>query len=466
MLAANKKTFEVDQIVCGRKHKGCQEYLVYWKGFDLSASTWEPIENLLSCADLIEQFQRKVSPIPGANPFILEHLEKTKTVHVNMLLSRKNRSKKSRSKSLGNNNSLVEVNKDKVLVHESPALLETTPVKKTPEKGVKRSKKRISESERLIQDTLLHESKTMKPEKENFTKINNKLDESLKHNGAATPHKKKSLNRAFNGNHLEPQKLVLSVIERGYMKITLNNTDAHNLITIPMLESLRDYLIKAMKSKDVKAILLTGNGSHFCSGIDYSCLVNCNDDNEWKLAVNRLIPSIKSFLDVFLSFTKPIVCAVNGPALEFGLALVCNSDFAYGSAKACFDVVYSKLGLTPVGAITHLLPKLVGSSMAKSMLYMSGRVTVLSACDRGLLLDMYGVNSFNEDMEKKMSQVTANSSSVLESTKRLLKQRDQAHLDTVSKEELKEYEQAILTKEVKQKLKDDWTVVINLYGDC
>ena len=52
----------------------------------LSASTWEPVENLISCPDLIDRFQRKVSPIPGANPFVLEHLEKTKKVHVKMLL--------------------------------------------------------------------------------------------------------------------------------------------------------------------------------------------------------------------------------------------------------------------------------------------------------------------------------------------------------------------------------------------
>jgi len=104
--------------------------------------------------------------------------------------------------------------------------------------------------------------------------------------------------------------------------------------------------------------------------------------------------------------------------------------------------------------------------MAKSMLYMSGRVAVLAACDRGMLLDMYGVNSFGEDMEKKMSQITANSGPVLESTKRLVNHMDQSRLETVCNEELYEYEQALLTKEVKQKLKDDWTVVINLYGDA
>jgi len=480
MLANNKKTFEVDQIVCGRKHKGCQEYLVYWKGFDLSASTWEPVENLIACTDLIDQFQRKVSPIPGANPFVLEHLEKTKKVHVKMLLGRKSRSKKSRSKSVGNGvhniaevKSEIRVESEKKKEHvtatsenklKPPGAKTTTPDSKT-----KRGKKRFSESERLIQDTLLHESKTfLKPELDSYTKLSSMYTESPspQHNSiAASPHKKKCLNRCFNGHFSETHHLLLSCVERGYMKITLNNTHAHNLITVGMLEALRDCFLKAMKSKEVKAVLLTGNGSYFCSGLDYSPLMNCNDDAEYKALATELVASVRSFLELLIAFSKPIVCAVNGPTLEFGICLVANSDFAYGNAKASFDVVYSKIQLTPIGGITYLLPKLVGCTMAKSMLYMSGRVTVTAACDRGMLLDMYGVNSFGEDMEKKMSQITSKSGPILESTKRLVNHMDQSRLETVCNEELYEYEQALLTKEVKQKLKDDWTVVINLYGD-
>jgi len=481
MLANNKKTFEVDQIVCGRKHKGCQEYLVYWKGFDLSASTWEPVENLIACSDLIDQFQRKVSPIPGANPFVLEHLEKTKKVHVKMLLGRKSRTKKSRSKSISNNILASAEVKTEVRIESGKRkdLIITTPEKKSkcpengsavtpPETKVKRAKKRYSESERLIQDTLLHESKTFKPEIDSYTKLSSMYTESPvpRHsNNAASPHKKKCLHRSLNGHSAEAHHLVLSSVERGHMKITLNNTHAHNLITVGMLEALRDCFLKAMKNKEVKAVLLTANGTYFCSGLDYSPLINCNDDVEYKTLVSELVASVRSFLELLISFSKPLVCAVNGPTLEFGICLVANSDFAYGNAKASFDVVYSKIQLTPIGGITYLLPKLVGGAMAKSMLYMSGRVTVTAACDRGMLLDMYGVNSFAEDMEKKMSQITSKSGPTLESTKRLVNYMDQSRLETVCHGELCQYEEALLSENVKQKLKDDWTVVINLYGD-
>jgi len=489
------KVFEVDQIVCGRENKGCQEYLVYWKGFDLSAATWEPVENLLSCADLIEQFQRKVCPIPGANPFTLQRMEKTKTVHVKMLLTRKNRLKRPRSKSSNVMNNTLGGNDEKISRENCGEKMngekgrekfngeknndkcgeklngEKTKVPRTPDNKLKQNikpvkKKRISEGERLLHDTLLHESKTMAFEKDSYTKLNGVYNEnSMKYNCTSSPHVKKSLNRSFKGNETPREDLVLSSIKRGYMKIILNNTNSHNLLTITMLDSLRDCLVKATKNNEVKAVLLSNNGNYFCSGIDYTGLMNCNDDKEYKSMVFELVSSIRSFLDVLITFPKPLVCAVNGPTLEFGVALVLNSDIAYATAKASFDVVYSKIQLTPIGCITYLLPKIVGNCMANSMLYIGGRYSAVSACDRGLVLDMYGVNSFSEDMEKKMSQLTSNSGPILESTKRLVHHLDRSRLEAVFQEELHEYQEALVTKDVRRKLKDDWTVVINLYSD-
>jgi len=473
------KVFEVDQIVCGRENKGCQEYLVYWKGFDLSAATWEPVENLLSCGDLIEQFQRKVCPIPGANPFTLQRMEKTKRVHVKMLLTRKNRHKRPRSKSSSViKNTPEKKDRENINGEECNGKIdiekcgkEIGAEKKEPkisdDDRIKQfKKKRISEGERLLHDTLIHESKTMAFERGSFTRLNGTFtDTSMKYKSTNTPHIRKSLNRSFIGNESPPQDLILSSINRGYMKIILNNINSHNLLTVGMLESLRECLVKATKNSEVKAVLLTNNGNYFCSGIDYTTLVNCSDDKEYKSLASELVSSIRSFLDVLIAFPKPLVCAVNGPTLEFGVALVLISDIAYATAKTSFDVVYSKIQLTPIGCITYLLPKIVGECMANSMLYVGGRYSAVSACDRGLVLDMYGVNSFSEDMEKKMSQLTSNSGPVLESTKRLVRDLDKSRLEAVFQEELHEYQEALITKDVRRKLKDDWTVVINLYSD-
>lgn len=67
-----------------------------------------------------------------------------------------------------------------------------------------------------------------------------------------------------------------------------------------MLDSICDCLIKAKKNSEVKAVLLTNNGDFFCSGIDYSELMNCIDDKEYRALVYELISGIR--YTAFFSF--------------------------------------------------------------------------------------------------------------------------------------------------------------------
>jgi len=450
-MQVDTKIFEVERIVCHRAHKGKEEFLVYWKGFE--NPTWEPVENLLSCGDLIEQFHRQAKPIPGANPHQLIRTAKAKTVHVKMLLTRKNKHKRKLTPS----SSEPDTN-DKSI---------TPPFKR----------KGLSESEKLIRDTLLHESKTMKPENTCLNKINGLFDcyDNNLNNNDIKPMDNNVPNKKLNGRRTvsdsyyrgrnEPSKLVLCEIDKGYMTITLNNARRHNILTTDMLDAIRNHMIKAKKNDTIKAVLFCSSGDYFCSGIDYSEFVECSDDKTYKILVNDLISCLRNFFTTWFSFTKPIVCAVNGPAFEFGASLVVGSDFSYSSAKASFDLMFNKLDLTPIGCVTHLLPKIVGRGLAHSMMYLGGHYSAATSFDRGLVLDMYGVNSFSEDIEKRMLQLATNSTHCLQATKRVVQFLQDDTIEDIYSEELKLYQQSLLSKETRKKMKDDWTMRINLYSD-
>ncbi|XP_002165878.3 chromodomain Y-like protein 2 [Hydra vulgaris] len=446
-MQVERKIFEVDTIICRRQHCGKVQYLVTWKGFGYSSATWEPVENLVSCADLIAQFQRQTSPIPGANPFILEHSGKTKKVHVKMLLTRKGGHK--RTKSMAAYNEHVDTTCQTETLNGSEPL-------------TFKKKHNITESEKLIRDTLIHESKTMERKKTNYNKINdiiNNFDMNLSPNGLI---QKRSLNRNSQSHSIYDKNLVLSSVQNGYLQITLNNVDRNNLITPNMLAIICECLHRACKNPDVKAVLICSNGDYFCSGIDYSELVNSSDDKEYKSNASKLVVAIKSLLAELLLFPKPIVCAVNGPALELGVAIVAASDFAYGTSKTCFDLLYCKLGLSPVGYLSKLLPKIVGNSMALSMLYMGKRYNAVTAYDRGLISDIFGLNSFQEDISKCMANLTVVSMQALISTKKLLNHFDISRIEEICGEELNCYHALILTKECKSKIKEEWPSLVSL----
>lgn len=457
-MQVENKIFEVDRIVCHRQYKGKEEFLVYWKGFENSTATWEPVENLLSCGDLIEQFHRQAIQIPGANPYQIFRTSKAKTVHVKMLLTRKNKHKR-KMDTIQNEKSM------------------TPPYRK----------KGLSESEKLIRDTLLHESKTMKPENTCLNKINGLFERYENTNENNNNNNNTSAKPMYNGpqrkiygrksisdsreqyyggrSDINSSQNILCTIDKGYMTITMNNTRRHNVLTIDMLDTMRDHMLKAQKDPNVKAILICSNDDYFCSGIDYTDLIDCTDDKAYKYLVNTLVSTLRNFLLTLLSSNKPLVCGVNGPALEFGMVLVILSDFSYSNAKASFDLLFNKLDLTPVGCVTHLLPKIVGRSLAHSMLYLGGHYSAVTTFDRGLVLDMFGVNSFNEDIEKKMTQLATNSTHVLEATKKLVRFLELETLEEICNEELTVYQQMLTNKDVRKKLKEDWRMRINLFGD-
>jgi len=456
-MQLNERTFEVDEIVCRRVNNlGSEEYLVYWKGFDISSATWEPSSNLISCADIVQQFQRKASPIPGANLFSLECIEKTKTVHLKMLMNRKRGTKRRKNVC----DDMPEQENDKTKIENG--------CKYSAEDALitKENRKKLRESERLIRDTLLHEAKSFKPRNGLSNHVNDLINSYDKNNFNNSPLvsslvKKNTYSRNYKDSSIKDH--ILHTVKKGYMEITLNNTARHNLLNIAMLECLCDCLQKAKKSSDVKAIVLTNNGDYFCSGVDYTDLMHCTDDKEYKMLVNDIITSLRSFLDIYLYFSKPIICAINGTVLELGISLIIAADYAYSSSKSHYDIMFGKLELTPVGGLTKLLPLLVGPSVTKTMIH-SGRFSAVSAYERGLVLEMFGVNSFEEDISKKVKEIFSISPRILENTKKLLDETRNENLDKVLEEELTSYNQCLLHKDCKRKIKDEWTTLINLYG--
>lgn len=475
---------KVEHIVARRVFSGSEQFLVYWKGFDFSAATWEPIDNLLSCTDLLDQFVREIDPIPGANPFCLKEVQKTKTVHLKMLMTRKSRYKRSRS--VIESDLYMDTDRSPI---ESQNLNKSLPVSF--------QRKKLSESERLIRDTILHESKTMTPEHTSMENVDgffnfsrDSLDLTM-----STPAPKRarkqlvngytnikgdsinlssdSQNSSQNGHILDSnwladlckEELIHTEIENSCMKVTLNNTKNHNTLTLEMLESLRDCFIRASNNSSVKVVLLRNNGDHFCSGIDYSGIIACDDSDKVEEIADTLTAAISNLLETILHFKKPIMAAINGPVLEFGNALVVLSDLVYATSKAVFDLMYSKLGLTPIGCLTYLLPKVIGHGLANSMLYLGSRYQSTAAYDRGLILDVFGVNSFKDDISKKITQLVTVLGKTHESTKRLVNHFEIDRLEEVMREEMDSYSLCLRRKDTRRTLQNEWTNLINLYDN-
>lgn len=139
--------------------------------------------------------------------------------------------------------------------------------------------------------------------------------------------------------------------------ITLNRPDRRNAINEALLRGLYNGLEKAASDDAIRVIIITGKGTGFCAGLDLGCLETEN------LVDPR--GDGRDLVDIVADCRKPIIGAVNGPAVTGGFELALNCDFLIASEKAAFTDTHARIGIRPGWGMTQLLQQAVGQRLAK-----------------------------------------------------------------------------------------------------
>lgn len=169
------------------------------------------------------------------------------------------------------------------------------------------------------------------------------------------------------------------------LTITLNRPERLNAFTEQMRVEMTDALDRADADDDVRAIIVTGAGRGYCAGADLEKggdTFNYKEDNE-KQAWNR-DGGGRLTLRIF-EVNKPIIAAVNGPAVGIGVTMQLPMDIRIASESARFGFVFARRGIVPEACSTWFLPRIVGISKALEWAY-SGRVfSAQEALEGGLV---------------------------------------------------------------------------------
>ena len=136
--------------------------------------------------------------------------------------------------------------------------------------------------------------------------------------------------------------------------ITLNRPERLNAISGPMLAGLSELLLRCDRDREVRAIILTGAGRGFCSGLDLQQVASGTSDlSADSIKVNETPPFVLRRVDT------PVLCALNGPASGYGMDLALGCDLLVASDRASF-VSPVRRSLVPESGGTWLLPRLIG----------------------------------------------------------------------------------------------------------
>jgi 2-(1,2-epoxy-1,2-dihydrophenyl)acetyl-CoA isomerase len=175
-------------------------------------------------------------------------------------------------------------------------------------------------------------------------------------------------------------------IEGAVANVTLNRPERLNAWNAQFGDELRDALLKDAADPSVRAVLITGAGRGFSSGADLKDMLEQAMSGEpvpdvGSLLKDRYHPIITGIREL----PKPVVAAVNGPAVGIGCSLALACDLIWAAESAVFGLAFVNIGLVPDGGSTFLVPAAVGKARAHEMALLGQPVTADQAFEWGLI---------------------------------------------------------------------------------
>lgn len=229
-------------------------------------------------------------------------------------------------------------------------------------------------------------------------------------------------------------------ISEGVATLTLNRPEQLNSFTVEMAHELIDFFERANQNDDIGAIVVTGAGRAFCAGMDLSNEGNVFGldesqrptmaDMEKRLDDPEIVEGVRDTggrvtLSIF-NCTKPVIAAINGPAVGIGATMTLAMDIRLASDKAKIGFVFGKIGIVPEACSSWFLPRIVGMSQALEWVYTADIFDGEEAKRGGLVRDVFPLDSLLEEARQLARKIVQNRSPVAVALARQMLYRNSA----------------------------------------
>lgn len=187
-------------------------------------------------------------------------------------------------------------------------------------------------------------------------------------------------------------KQIIYEVKDGVAIITLNRPEVLNAWNPQMEREMSDALDNSNKNDEVGAIVVTGAGRGFCSGADLRWFDQITEELQraedpeavWRKRQEKDHPPVHDIIKLALE-SKPIIGAINGPAIGIGLTMILPWDIRLASENARFSMAFVRMGLVPEAGSSFFLSRLVGVSKACELVYSARFFDAKEALEIGLV---------------------------------------------------------------------------------
>lgn len=215
--------------------------------------------------------------------------------------------------------------------------------------------------------------------------------------------------------------VVLLTIADGIARITLNRPEKRNALNSELIDALKDALRRAGEDGDVRAIILSGAGSDFCSGADLSALQKIST-----ASVEENLEDARSLMELFTmlrSIRVPVIAAVKGRALAGGCGLATACDIVLATRSSRFGYPEVKIGFVPA-MVMAILRRTVSEKRAFELVTLGAEIGAEEAASFGLINQVLDDEAFEDEVEAFVQRFMKTSGSAVALTKQLLYRTD------------------------------------------
>ncbi|MGD0729938.1 MAG: enoyl-CoA hydratase-related protein [Terracidiphilus sp.] len=218
---------------------------------------------------------------------------------------------------------------------------------------------------------------------------------------------------------------ILTESRNGVKTITLNRPEKRNALSPALIEELTAALHEAEKC-DCGVVILTGAGPAFCSGLDMEHLETINASTP--LENRRDSENMAHVLRTLYDFPKPIISAVNGPAIAGGMALATIPDFTLAAPEAKFGYTEVRVGFVPA-IVASFLIRQVGELRTRELLLSGKILKAQEAMQLGLVTQIVEHDDLMPSAHALAQTLLLNSPQAMQAVKRLLSKHAKRRLD-------------------------------------
>ncbi|MBV9842713.1 MAG: enoyl-CoA hydratase/isomerase family protein [Sphingomonadaceae bacterium] len=209
----------------------------------------------------------------------------------------------------------------------------------------------------------------------------------------------------------------LDIARDGIAALTLARPEAGNAMSWSLIDAFSNACAAIAREPEVRAVLITAEGKHFCVGGDIRQFASEPDPSGF---IGRLARRLHEGIELLAGIAAPVIVAVQGAAAGAGLSLVAGGDLVIAARSSNFSMAYAGIGLVADGGATWLLPRLIGLRRTQELAYAGRRLSAEDALDFGLVTRLADDDALHEEARALAARIATGPTFAFGRMKRLL----------------------------------------------